>query len=208
MRPWLWLLGAAMLAGTLGFALRRSEPGLPYTDHFTQGSMAEWKTYGGAWQVSNGAITNDSDDTGSKVLTNDGSEHDMVLESDVKLTNHFGDAGVIVRVTDAEEGTNAFNGYYVGLRLPDQLLLSRMDFGFVPLARTPVQGGVQAGVWYHLRVNVRGCVLDAEARDERGRLLAQASAHDDSQCLARGAFGLRSFAAGGSWRNVRARVSP
>lgn len=207
------LLGfaSALVAGTVAVALahRIAMAGsLPYHDQFAAGRMDEWTAYGGVWQLGGGMITNASDDVGAKLVTGSSHLRNYRVQSDVKLTNGFGDAGLIVRVTDAEEGTNAFNGYYAGIRLPDQLLLGKMDFGYRPLSQARIPIGVKPGLWYRLAVEANGCTITARATSLNGDLLATASMTETRQCDQNGAFGLRSFAAGGSWRNVVVEATP
>ncbi len=202
----LWSAGIAfalVLAALSAWSRWRHARGFVYQDQFGARSMAEWKVFGGNWLLGQSALTNDSDDTGAKVVTGDLDLKNVAMDADVRLTSSYGDAGLIVRVSDPEEGTNAFNGYYAGLRLPDQLLLSRMDFGFEPLQRVVIPQGIHAGVWYHLRLVAEGCTISAEAHDERGNLLARSEASDEAACLRQGQFGLRSYAAGGSWRKIK-----
>ncbi len=206
---WRWtaFLAVLLLLCSAGIMLVHMEwNGLPYRDHFAEGLMGEWKVYGGNWSVASNELTNASDDNGAKAVTGSARVTDVVMDADVRLTSSFGDAGLIVRVSDEEEGTNAFNGYYAGIRLPDQLLLSRMDFGFIPLQRVQIENGVEPGVWYHLKMSAQGCNIDAEARDMTGNVLAHAHVHEDVDCRRHGSFGLRSFAAGGSWRTVQVRA--
>lgn len=202
-----WMLAAGLAVLLAGFVALRWTWRRPstYLDHFGSGTMAEWSVYGGSWLLTGDAITNDSDDTGAKVITGEASLRDITMDADVRLTSSFGDAGLIVRVTDPEEGTNAFNGYYAGIRLPDQLLLSRMDYGFEPLRRVTIASGVAAGTWYHLRLTAQGCHIEAEAKDMWGHVLARTDYDDRAECLPLGRFGLRSFSAGGSWRKIEAR---
>ncbi len=206
---WRWIAALATLtvlclAGALLLNMERT--GLPYHDRFSEGLMGEWKVFGGNWSVAANELTNASDDTGAKAVTGSVRITDMVMDADVRLTSSFGDAGLIVRVSNEEEGTNAFDGYYAGIRLPDQLILSRMDFGFIPLVRVRIAQGVEPGVWYHLKVSAQGCNVTAEARDMVGNVLARAQVHEDPACMRHGKFGLRSFAAGGSWRRVQVRA--
>ena len=206
---WLYIALALVVLSALSVGLaHRFSDTLPYKDHFAENKMGEWKIYGGNWMISSDELTNASDDTGAKAVTGSPRLQDMVMNADVRLTSSFGDAGFIVRVSNAEEGTNAFDGYYAGIRLPDQLLLSRMDFGFTPLQRVQIAQGVNPGVWYHLMVRARGCDLYAEARDMSGKVLARAEVHETSSCMRRGSFGLRSFAAGGSWRRIQVKAIP
>jgi len=178
---------------------------LPYNDRFAEGKMEEWMVYGGNWQIADAVVSNNSDDVGSKVVTGSETLTDYELNSDVSLTSSLGDTGVMLRVTDPEIGTNAFNGYYVGIRLPDQLLLGKMDYGYRPLKSVRIGTGVKPYEWYHLTVKVEGCTLSATAADEQGGELAAASVEDNDDCDRHGAFGLRSFAAGGRWRRISVR---
>lgn len=164
--------------------------------------MDEWTALGGAWQVTGGYILNDSDDIGAKLITGSSSLRNYRITSNVRLTNSFGDAGLIFRVSDAEEGTNAFNGYYAGIRLPNQLLVGKMDYGFRPMARVLIKDGVRPGVSYILSVEARECTFVATASTSAGKLLATATATDTDECDTHGAFGLRSFEAGGIWNNI------
>ena len=43
--------------------------GLPYKDSFANGSADEWHAFGGTWELADGAIRNDSDERGAKLLT-------------------------------------------------------------------------------------------------------------------------------------------
>ena len=197
-------LALLLLAGAASaYVAHLPRLGLPYRDRFAEGRMPEWTSYGGTWETAGGGVTNDSNESGSKLLTGHPSVTDISMSSDVRLTNNFGDAGLIFRVTEPEEGTNAFYGYYAAMRLPDLLVLARMDYGFQPLQLVRIRQGVKPGVWYHMTIRARGCDLSAEARDAGGLLLARAAVHDAAECQRAGSFGLRSFAAGGSWRNVR-----
>jgi len=184
------------------------EQSLPYRDHFADGKMDEWMTFGGAWQVNNGYMLNDSDDIGAKLITGSKNLRNYRITSDIRLTNAFGDAGILLRVRNAEEGTNAFNGYYAGIRLPNQLLVGKMDFGFRPLARVVVKDGVRAGTWYVLSFEAKDCTLVATASTAERKLLATATVVDTDACHTHGAFGLRSFEAGGSWKNIHVEVLP
>lgn len=176
---------------------------MPYSDHFRQNQASEWKSYGGSWHLIDGAIRNDSDDRGAKLITGSSDLSDYQTDADVQLTSSFGDAGIVFRVTAPEEGANAFYGYYAGIRLPGELIVGKVDLGFRPLASVRLQGGALPNVWYHLRARAIGCYISVEATElEHGRSLGQV-ALPDAGCYRRGGFGLRSYESGGLWRNVR-----
>ena len=180
---------------------------LPYQDHFASGSMIEWKEYGGSWQVINGIVQNNSDDTGSKLITGLPLLGNYRVQADVQLLNNYGDAGVLLRVQKPEVGVNAFFGYYLGVRLPNEAWLGEMDYGFVLLQQRTLTTVVRPGVWYHLDVAVNGCTITGFVSMPDGTQLGSVR-HDAEDCPRTGSFGLRSFGAGGSWRNVRVEALP
>lgn len=180
---------------------------LPYQDQFAAGSMTEWKEYGGSWQVINGIVQNNSDETGSKLITGSPSLQNYRVQADVQLLNNYGDAGVLLRVQKPELGVNAFFGYYLGVRLPNEAWLGQMDYGFMLLQRRTLTTVVRPGVWYHLDVNVNGCSITGVVSLPGGTPLGSVR-HDAEDCPRTGSFGLRSFGAGGFWRNVRVEALP
>ncbi len=62
------------------------------------------------------AVRNDSDARGSKFMTGSSKWTDYLTEADLQLLGDKGDAGLIVRSTDEEQGVDSYSGYYVGLR--------------------------------------------------------------------------------------------
>lgn len=165
-------------------------------------SLSPWKVYGGAWQVENGLVRNNSDDRGTKLLAGSVRWRDYTLTSDLHFDGDHGDMGVIVRADHAEEGVDSYDGYYIGLRTTDgTLVVGRSDFGWIEAPSIPMPGGVHANTWYRLVVTVVGCHLAASSENLATGQHAFAALQDDN-CLQRGQIGLRSLATGGMWRNV------
>src|ERR1700733_196011 len=94
-------------AGVVGFValalyfawMRRLNPvrGLPYRDGFAAGQAAEWKAFGGTWELASGTIRNDSDERGAKLMTGSTQWKDYSVEADVMLLGLGGDAGLLIR---------------------------------------------------------------------------------------------------------------
>ena len=195
-----------LLAGSFGLFeyQRNSNHGLPYRDSFAAGKTDEWKAFGGTWEVMNGSMRNDSDERGAKLLTGSPHWQNYSMEADVMLLGVGGDAGLIVRSSDEEEGVDAYTGYYAGLRnLDNTLVLGRAGHGWMEVTK-PIaldQKKVLASRWYHLKLLAYGCRLIAAAN-----LPAQSSrttiSVNDVDCVLSGRAGLRSYASGGVWRNV------
>lgn len=191
----------AIACAVLFLGLRRGAS-LPYRDAFASHSANEWMPFGGAWEIKDGAVYNRSDERGAKLVSGSPDWTDYALDTDLKLIGHEGDVGVVVRMGDEDPGVDSYSGYYIGLRSADSaLVIGRADHGWMEGRPAPMQGGVQIGVWYHLRIVAIGCRIGAEATNIETRQSSWA-AFDDQPCFARGKIGLRSMATGGAWRNV------
>jgi signal transduction histidine kinase len=175
--------------------------GLPYHDAFSSGRIDEWTAYAGNWDLVNGAIKNDSDERGAKLIT--GSPHwkSYAIEADLKLLG-TGDAGIVIRASNIERGVDSYDGYYGGLRTNDQtLVLGRSMHGWHEFPTKAMPGGVLPGRWYRLRLAAQGCVISVSAT-AIGTTNTATIRVLDPDCLRRGRAGLRSMGAGGMWRNI------
>ena len=113
-------------------SIRGSQRGLPYHDSFARGRADEWKALGGTWELIDGSMRNDSDERGAKLLTGSPLWSDYAIDADVMLLGLGGDAGLILRSSNEEQGVNAYTGYYAGLRSIDNaLVLGRADHGWL-----------------------------------------------------------------------------
>jgi signal transduction histidine kinase len=175
---------------------------LPYHDSFARNAAAEWTPIGGNWQLTNGEVVNRSDESGAKLVTGSNRWKDYELDADLKLIGHDGDIGMMARVRDEDQGADSYNGYYIGLRSGDSaLVIGRADHGWMEGQPVAMPGGVQIGVWYHLRVVIVGCDIGAQATNLITAQTAYA-AFVEKPCVPSGKIGLRSMATGGAWRNV------
>ncbi|HEX3435600.1 MAG TPA: family 16 glycoside hydrolase, partial [Pseudacidobacterium sp.] len=114
------------------FYLHSPWRGLPYQDSFSAGKAEEWTRYSGDWSIMNGAIKNDSSDRGAKLITGSNYWENYSAEADVQLLGNGGDAGLIIRGSDIEQGVDSYNGYYAGLRTTDNsLVLGRAEYGWI-----------------------------------------------------------------------------
>ncbi|HEY3987770.1 MAG TPA: ATP-binding protein [Acidobacteriaceae bacterium] len=196
------LIAIALLAGGIAvwrwFAAARPF----YHDDFAQNRADEWHAVGGAWRLAGGAMHNDSDERGAKMLTGSYRWRDYRLQTDVELLGEGGDAGVVVRSNDEEPGVDAYNGYYVGVRMYDSsLLIGRSDHGWLEAAPVPLPN-LRSHIWYHLDVVVAGCSIAATA-GEAGSSHATRAFFEEPDCVRSGRIGLRSLATGAAWRNVQ-----
>lgn len=198
------LLGCA--AGALMAWRHSPQRELPYRDAFAAGRADEWKALGGTWELVNGAIRNDSDERGAKLVTGSPYWRNYLVEADVYLLGINGDAGLIIRVSHEEDGVNAYSGYYAGVRTIDQsVVLGRADHAWLEVARRyPVPNGIRPFQWYHLKLMAVGCQIVASAGTPSQADQVSLGVND-AGCISAGRIGLRSYSSGGIWRNVIVR---
>src|SRR4029077_11653049 len=167
------------------------------------GKTAEWHAYGGSWDSYRGAIRNNSDERGAKLITGSPAWTDYTVEADLLLLGQNGDAGLIVRSRDEEEGVDAYDGYYVGLRdRNNTMVIGRADQGWMEYEAVPVAKPIHPFHWYHLKVIAVACEIAAVASDLETRQ-DTVVAMREIDCARTGRIGLRSYSSGGLWKNVR-----
>jgi len=176
--------------------------GLPYHDRFVSSDNREWSAYGGNWKQQAGTMLNESNERGAKLVTGSSHWENYTLEADVALRS-LGDAGLIARVSDAEQGVDAYNGFYTGLRIRDQsLVLGIADHHWQEIALKSLSSPIVPNSWYHLRLELKGCQVNSVVTSKDSAELAKLQINLDS-CPLRGKIGLRSYDSGGMWKNVR-----
>jgi hypothetical protein len=91
----------------------------------------DWQAFGGTWQFADGVMSNISDERGAKLMTGPAYWTNYSVEADVFLLGQYGDAGLIIRASDEEQGVDAYHGYMAGLRdLDNTLMMGRADYGW------------------------------------------------------------------------------
>lgn len=184
----------------------------PYNDSFARSDISEWTRYGGYWNVNDGTLDNVSGARGDKAVVGNHKWTDYVVESDLRINSdpagsHWGDAGIIFRVTDPSIGVDAYDGYYVGIGLEDNvLLLGRSNYSWIRLSAMPLVGPAKRGTWYHLRLFAKGCYFEATTH-ELGSPQETRLTFFDNDCTKRnGAVGVRTFGVQASWRHFVVRA--
>jgi signal transduction histidine kinase len=182
----------------------RDKMRLPYHDSFREHSAHEWKPLGGSWRIQDDAMINWSDEQGSKLITGSPDWANYQVSSDLRLLAHGGDVGLIIRVSQAEVGTDAYRGYYVGLRSSDSaIVMGRANHSWITDRPVPFGERIQSGRWYRLRVVAFGCTIAVEASDPVTGVYGYSALQDDPKhCILKGQLGLRSTDTSSAWRNV------
>jgi signal transduction histidine kinase len=203
------LLAGACLAVTamvafLGWRLSSSRLDTPAAYTASLDRRDDWTAYGGTWEAADGVMRNNSDERGAKLMSGSANWKNYSVEADVQLLGQYGDAGLILRARNEEEGVDAYNGYFAGLRdLDDSVILGRADFGWREYQSVPVKPRVNAQRWYHLKFLAYECDFVVTATSLSGDTTTAATRNQD--CLQSGRFGLKSYATGALWHNVQVR---
>jgi signal transduction histidine kinase len=199
------LAAAALLAmGCVRFyrSIAADQPAGP--EQVSLEKQDNWQAFGGTWQYADGIMRNNSDERGAKLMTGSTDLIDYSVEADVLLLGQYGDAGLIIRASDEEEGVDAYHGYMAGLRdLDNTLLLGRADYGWREYIARTVLPRVYAQQWYHVKLLAVGCDFAVSATGANGGTTA--AAIEDPGCIRSGRFGLKSYNTGAEWRNVEIR---
>jgi signal transduction histidine kinase len=177
-----------------------------YQNSFRMEKQDDWIPFGGAWELVDGVMRNNSDERGAKTMNGSHRLRDYMVEADVQLLGQYGDAGLIIRGSNEEEGVDAYDGYYAGIRdLDNTLILGRAGYGWIEYQARHVLPRVYAQQWYHIKLLAFGCNIAASATSPSGQVTVDAIQVPD--CIQSGRFGLKSYQSGGLWRNVQVRAA-
>ncbi len=198
------LLASALCAGVL-IAYRLSTERNNTNRYET---MHGWQPISGRWNEHDGILSNRNYGRGDMLIAQHSQGTNYVVSADIRFDllfpeTHYGDAGLVIRTTNPEQGVDSYQGYYAGLR-PDQqtVVLGRASYDWHELKALALTTPVMVGEWYHLELSAQGCNLTVIATPQGGGPATRLE-HQDAQCLASGVAGLRSFYAQASWRNVK-----
>ena len=148
-------------------------------------------------------MRNDSDERGAKLMTGSPDWKDYSFNADVELLGSPGDAGLILRSSDEEQGVDSYRGYYVGSTQQRR----KSDYWVCRSWLDRVSRGTDAG-WRTCSslVSPDGCPSTAARSPHTPTKfrteLQQTVSYTDRNCLTSGRIGLRSHSSGGAWKNL------
>lgn len=173
----------------------------------TYESLEGWQPISGRWAEHGGVLSNSNYGRGDMLIAQRSQGGNYRISADLRFDllfseTHYGDAGLVIRTSDPEQGVDSYQGYYAGLRPDDQtVVLGRSSYDWRQLEVAKLASPVVAGAWYRLELSADKCMLTVTVRPVPGGQTTRIS-HLDDQCLTEGVAGLRSFYAQASWRNV------
>lgn len=165
-----------------------------------------WTTLGGSWTADTSGIENTSPERGAKLVARDETWKNLQIDADVQIAEPFAEAGFILRSSGAEEGVDAYHGYFAGIRTMDSSIeLGRADFGWRTLAHARIQTEAGFHGWYHLHVVAVDCTLGMQVTVPQRE--SSAFVLKDTDCIRSGSFGLRSSFSSSKWKNLSVRAA-
>ncbi|GAA4669413.1 family 16 glycoside hydrolase [Frondihabitans cladoniiphilus] len=193
---------------TLGTNANFSPSGgvLPYSDAWPGGDLG-WNTYNGSWATSGGVYSDTlGGGGGNKAVSGQPTWTDYTVQGDVRV-NTSGQGGLLFRVQNPKNGTDALQGYYLGVYTLNGLVLGRQNNNYTQLASTTLFVPT-VGTWYHVTAQVTGCTIVASIVQVGSTASPASFAYTDpaATCLTAGAIGVRDFNSTASFRNVTATV--
>ena len=128
--------------------------GFLFRDSFQDDSLSRWRYFGGDWRVDGGTLTV-SGGRGPRAQIRDMHVSDFELNVDVRISEPGTQAGVVYRVSNPEEGVDAYDGYYAGLHSgANQVVWGAVQHNWNGIARKP--SAIAPGEWYRLKLQVSG----------------------------------------------------
>jgi len=167
-----------------------------------------WQQISGHWSEHGDVFSNSNYGRGDMLIALHSQAVDYRISADVRFDLIFaetlyGDAGLVIRATDPEQGVDSYRGYYAGIRPNEQtVVLGRASYDWSPLEVVKLATPITPGIWNHLELAAQGCKLIVTVTPDGGRPVTRVE-HQDKECLTEGVAGLRSFYTQASWRNVK-----
>lgn len=198
---------ALMGAVLIWFYFAPHRPYRSYSNLLSASDASNWKFYGGGWSYIPSGVQNVTGQRGDKAIYGEKEWTDYSVESDIRFDTdpsgmHWGDSGIVFRVTDPAIGVDAYDGYYAGISYTDQqLFIGKADYGWNRMVAAHLTEPVHLAEWYHLKVTAKGCYIEAEVHPDGSSEITKASFYDEGCRQKFGAVGVRTFGVRASWKD-------
>jgi len=170
--------------------------------------MTGWQPISGRWDEHGGILSNSNYGRGDMLIAQHSQASNYSISADLRFDllfpeTHYGDAGLVIRTTDPQQGVDSYQGYYAGIRPADgTVVLGRASYDWHQLKIVNLATPVSVGSWYRFELAAQGCQLSVTVTPENGGSPTHFE-YEDDHCMTEGVAGLRSFYAQASWRNVK-----
>jgi hypothetical protein len=174
--------------------------GESFAEPEAQPLLQGFTNYGGRWIVAADGTLDASGGDGPKLICDEPVMGDGEVSVDLNFSGKTnGNAGLILRVSQAGPGADHFNGYEVALEPAGILVLGRHRQDWELLRRVPCD--VPNNQWITLRVRLSGRMLQIFVNDK-----ASMEYEDSQHALLNGVVGLRTWQTESRFRNLSVRA--
>jgi signal transduction histidine kinase len=165
-------------------------------------SAESWRALGGSWQPSHNEVSETSSERGAKLLLLLARPDNVIVDVDLKLQQFNGEAGILFRTQDEEEGVDSLHGYFLGVRpVESEVVLYREDYGRKLLQRIILPYATDYSKWIHLSVRAEHCHFISTVTLSDGSHYS--ASMDEDRCIEKGHVGLYSSQTLATWRNLK-----
>lgn len=171
--------------------------GESFEEPVTGSPLKDFDFFEGDWSVSEDGVVSVARHGGAKMINNSVSLGDSYVEVELKFNTEGGEnAGLVIHVTKAGNGADAFRGYEVSIsRDGKQLILGRHDNNYRELAKGELS--INPDEWNKLAVKTVGATLEILVN---GTSIITCT--DDDPIMS-GYAGLRTWHSDASFRNMK-----
>ncbi len=157
--------------------------------------LSGWRHFGSKWIANTDGSYAVSPGGGIKAVWDDVHLQDGAVEANLKLLQG-GDVGLLLRVTQAAEGTDALHAYNINLT-HDIIRIGKHRNNWQELVRAPLT--TRPGDWRHVRAEITGAQIKVFVDNAATPILE----FSDPEPLPAGSVGLRGHSAKGEFRNLQ-----
>lgn len=159
--------------------------------------IAGWKSYGGYWQPDKNSISVNAGE-GFKLIKQQLPGASYTAEVLIKFGRRNDNAGILVNVSNADKGADSFNGYEISIDPNKKVLVfGKHRNNWTPISETKL--AIDFKNWIKLRVENNGNVFKVYLNNEKS---AVATLTDNEDPLPAGSFGLRTYNADVTYKNI------
>ena len=176
--------------------------GESFEEPFLGAIFKGFKTYGGSWQKNGNTISVKADE-GAKIVREMPVVIDGTIEVELKFGNQYENAGLVVRVDNADIGADNFDGYEISLNpITQRIILGKHIQDWRLLQEASVN--FQPKEWTKLKAELSGATIRIYINDNETPSLTYT---DNSSPLLTGKIGLRTWKSDVSFRNLKIQTA-
>ncbi|SEO34554.1 Alpha-L-arabinofuranosidase [Mucilaginibacter gossypiicola] len=159
--------------------------------------ISGWKSYDGYWQPGENSISVNAGE-GFKLIKQQSPGTSYTAEVLIKFGLRNDNAGIVVNVNNANKSADNFDGYEISLDPNKRVLVfGKHHNNWTPISETKLS--IDFKSWIKLKVENDGNVFKVYLNDEKP---AVATLTDDKDILPAGSFGLRTYNADVTYKNL------